>query len=672
MLRIERLRIEINTENGDYGFDEEFSSGLNFLASDENTCGKSSIIEAVYYCLGFEEIIGGKGDKVLPSVFKNNIETDQGKLPVLESKIYLQISNGDESVTLLRTVREENRNTNLITIYYSELNKMDQCELIEDKYVHMSYSATNKNGFHYFLEKFMHMDLPDVPSYDDKQRKLYLQLIFSCLFIEQKHGWADIFSGMPNLGIKDAKKRVLEYIMNLDTLNNEKKIDDLKNKESKIKSEWSSLIKEIITVCEQQNCEAVGLQTKPQILSIVDLKGIHIVKNKININEYIKNIHTKLDECSDLKPKVKENFNALQKELDSTEQTINEYEQSYKTLKDNISKEKAVISVLNSNLEIINNDLRNNKDAARLRKLGSELNCLTAKDICPLCHQKINDSLFPVSSDERVMSIDDNIRHLQAQKTMFAFARESHKKNINDMEAKTQVLQGNIFSLRRLAKVIRSDLYSVDEEMSESLVYKKVALQAEADTLEKLNEFIEAKKNELVILSDNWKECLSDKGKLPNDKFTYIDYKKIKSLKDAFILNLKNYGYKSDTEWDDIDISQDTYLPVIKNFDMKFDSSASDNIRGIWAYTIALTEVSLTNGGNHPAILIFDEPVQHSIIPEAMEKFFESIVNLGSSCQTIIGITLKDSDTLKYINKLEEGTYKMIHVQNKAFKKMGA
>lgn len=135
---------------------------------------------------------------------------------------------------------------------------------------------------------------------------------------------------------------------------------------------------------------------------------------------------------------------------------------------------------------------------------------------------------------------------------------------------------------------------------------------------------------------------------------------------------MKNYGYKSDTEWDDIDISQDTYLPVIKNFDMKFDSSASDNIRGIWAYTIALTEVSLTNGGNHPAILIFDEPVQHSIIPEAMEKFFESIVNLGSSCQTIIGITLKDSDTLKYINKLEEGTYKMIHVQNKAFKKMGA
>ena len=65
MLKINRLRIEIETENGQYGVDESFDSGLNFLASEDNTCGKSSILEAIYYCLGFEEIIGGKGEKVL-------------------------------------------------------------------------------------------------------------------------------------------------------------------------------------------------------------------------------------------------------------------------------------------------------------------------------------------------------------------------------------------------------------------------------------------------------------------------------------------------------------------------------------------------------------------------------------------------------------------------------
>ena len=76
----------------------------------------------------------------------------------------------------------------------------------EDMYVHMPNSAINIKGFHSFLERFLHLELPLVPASDDTQRKLYLQLIFSCMFIEQKHGWADIFSGMPILGIKELKK----------------------------------------------------------------------------------------------------------------------------------------------------------------------------------------------------------------------------------------------------------------------------------------------------------------------------------------------------------------------------------------------------------------------------------------------------------------------------------
>lgn len=77
MLKIDRVRIEIQTEEGLYGVDEQFESGLNFLASEDNTCGKSSILEAIYYGLGFEEIIGGKGEKVLTSVYKTYIESGE-------------------------------------------------------------------------------------------------------------------------------------------------------------------------------------------------------------------------------------------------------------------------------------------------------------------------------------------------------------------------------------------------------------------------------------------------------------------------------------------------------------------------------------------------------------------------------------------------------------------
>lgn len=670
MLKIDRVRIEIQTEDGLYGVDEKFESGLNLLASEDNTCGKSSILEAIYYGLGFEEIVGGKGEKVLTSVYKTYIEHDDKKLAVLESKIYLQISNGNEVVTLYRVAKMQNRDSKLISVYHAEMDKIGEAILIEDTYVHMPNSAVNNQGFHQFLEKFMHLELPKVPATDGTQRKLYLQLIFSCMFIEQKHGWADLFSGMPILGIKDSKKRVLEFVMNLDTLSNEKKKEGLKSEETRIRREWELLVRDIINACTRETCDLVGIPIKPSVLTKIDLTGIHILKNKENIQDYIIKLKKEYSEIERIKPKVVDNFEDLQEELNETENDIVLYEADMKWLREHILQEKASIQVLNSNLEIINTDLRNNKDAARLRELGSELNCLTSKDICPVCHQHIPDSLLPVVEGINIMSIDENIRHLSAQKEMLEYAKESHIQNKKEMDEKLQVLQGKIFTLRRLAKALRSDLYAVDDNLSEALVYKKIELQTKIDHLEGLIKYVEKQKESFENLSNKRKTYLQSKKELPQNKFSVVDYKKIKLLRNNFVFNLENYNYKSVIDKTEISISEDNYLPVIEQFDMKFDSSASDNIRGIWAYTVALLQVSMSKGGNHPGVLIFDEPVQHSIVPNDMKKFLDSIVQLGKNCQTIIGITVKDSDTQKNIDMLEEDVCHLIKVKNKAFQKL--
>lgn len=670
MLRIERLRIEIQTEDGLYGIDEVFSNGLNFLASKDNTCGKSSILEAIYYGLGFEEIIGGKGEKVLTSAYKTYIECEERKLAVLESKIYLQISNGQEHVTLYRAAKMQNRDHKLITVYYSEMENISESILFEDMYVHMAHSAEYEKGFHSFLEKFLHLELPKVPATDGNQRKLYLQLVFSCMFIEQKHGWGDIFSGMPILGIKDSKKRVLEYVMKLDTLINEKQKDFLKSEEARIKREWEFLLKEIVISVARDSCEVVGLPGKPCIMTKLELSGIHILKNRNNIHDYIIELEKKYSNIERMKPKVVDNFDEMQDELYAIETDISEYEKTVRMLREHLSKEKATIKTLIDNLEIIENDLRNNKDAARLRNLGSELGCFTSKDKCPICHQTITDSLLTVGEGIEVMSIDENIRHLEAQKIMISYALESHKNKRAEMDKEIENISGKIFTLRRLAKTLRSDLYSVNDSLSETVLYKKIALQAEKDRLNGLIEFVDAKKEMFMKLSEQWKKYLEGKKKLPQSKFTDNDLNKISLLRSIFVKKLADYGYKSVTSMEDIAISQENYLPVIEEFDMKFDSSASDNIRGIWAYTVALMQVSIQTKGNHPAILIFDEPVQHSIVSKDMEKFFESLSEISNECQTIIGITVKDKDTLNAIERLEKNTYSWIKVQNKAFQKL--
>ncbi|HCQ89393.1 MAG TPA: hypothetical protein DIU45_06130 [Clostridium sp.] len=47
-------------------------------------------------------------------------------------------------------------------------------------------------------------------------------------------------------------------------------------------------------------------------------------------------------------------------------------------------------------------------------------------------------------------------------------------------------------------------------------------------------------------------------------------------------------------------------IPIVKGFDMKFDSLASYNIRVIWGFAFALMQTSFENKGNHPKIIIFD------------------------------------------------------------------
>lgn len=670
MLRINRIKVKIFTDNGVYGFDTSFDSGLSFLASEENTCGKSSILAAVYYCLGLEEILGGKGEKVLTSAFKTTIEDGNKTWSVLQSCAYLEISNGAEVVTLFRTAKMLNRDSRMITVYYGDMDAVDNPKTSSiDTYVHFPNAAINEKGFHSFLEKFLYLELPQVTASDDSQRKLYLQLIFSCMFIEQKHGWSDLFSGMPILGIKESKKRVIEFVLKLDTLTNDKKRDQLKIEESLINKEWSECYKSLQIAAERESCSIVNFPIKPRILTETDIKRISIKFGDKIVSDTVTELEKQSIEIRQLKPKVIDNFDELQVELNETEAQISKLSNYIVDCRGQLSIESGSIRTITNNLETISIDLSNNKDAARLRSLGSDLQFEFAKDICPVCHQKINDSLLPNSIDVPVMGIDENIKHLEAQRDMLKFVLISHENHKEELEKEIQSSEARLFTLRRLAQTIRNDLYSINEEYSEAIVYKKITIEKQIESLNKLQQLQHDSIEKLVELSKRWGKYLEDKRALPKNRFTDEDKDKIALLRNIFINNLRKYGYKSILDLEDISISEESYLPLFEGFDMKFDSSASDNIRVIWAFTMALLQVSILKGGNHPTVLIFDEPDQQSTIISDMKSFFENILGLTDKCQVVMGITLKDRDTKQVIDKLPEGKFKCIDVPNKAFQK---
>lgn len=90
---------------------------------------------------------------------------------------------------------------------------------------------------------------------------------------------------------------------------------------------------------------------------------------------------------------------------------------------------------------------------------------------------------------------------------MLSYARESHYGNKKVIDERLQLLQGKIFSLRRLAMALRNDIYSINDNMSESIVYKKLDLLNKIEKLEVLQKFVDKKLDNLLTLGKDWKKC---------------------------------------------------------------------------------------------------------------------------------------------------------------------
>lgn len=152
---------------------------------------------------------------------------------------------------------------------------------------------------------------------------MYLQMIFASMFIEQKHGWSDILSGMPVFGIRESKKRIVEYILGLDTLKNEKERDRLNAVRSQLEYKWGQLISDFEKAVHSESCDISNLPIHPRVLSDIDYSRIVVsVLGASSIEEEIQSLNNEYDGLRQLKPLVRDNFDALNTELSETQTQI--------------------------------------------------------------------------------------------------------------------------------------------------------------------------------------------------------------------------------------------------------------------------------------------------------------------------------------------------------------
>ncbi len=659
-MRICAIKIKLDTPEGLFGFETTFSEHLNIIRGN-NSSGKSTIYNSIIYCLGMEEIIGSKGPKSLPYALKEHFNYNGREIKIESSKVMLEIKNHEgKTVTISRVIIDKLKSNKLIEIIDGPIltQKLTPTE-VRPTYVHDSGGATKEEGFHFFLEKFLNYNLPTVPlSNSTAQTKLYLQTIFAALIIEQKRGWSDYLANIPYYGIRDVKTHVAEFLLNLNVFENNILLDTLNKESIKLHQEWEFKLRQIERISSENSLFISNLPTK--LVSDFERDKLSINKKtftqSIKLDAYIKELQA---EGATLEhPETSKTSSDTEQQLgklDELTADIEKLSNSYELL---ISRENLSISSLkeyeNFILEI-KEDLERNKAAFKLKSLGAELNIRTASDFCPTCSSPISDSLAQQLTKANEMSLEENINYLNKQAEMISRQIRGLRSELKDIESIKSDLSKRIDEKRRLLSTIKKAVI-LGEGNVKAIYMRQIQVEDELKKLDSAALEIETTIESMSNLSKDFFNNKKARKGLPENLLSDEDSKKINVFQSFFRANASAFGYSS-ADINLVEINKGSLTPYLfstelrEMADIKSDSSASDFVRLIWSYLIALYQTSTfslnqkTFIGNHPKFILFDEPGQHSMGEESQRALF-NLLGSEKGLQSIVAASFDESDAV--------------------------
>lgn len=655
MLKIKAIKLEVNTTSGLYGAEQKFTNGLNIVRGDNST-GKSSLFQSILYALGFEELLGGKNEKTMQSALKDQVEfPDEQFHAITQSFVYLEIEN-KEIITIKRSITSLSRKPQLIDVFSGALLTGNNESLpSRPMYVHDKGGASDDlYGFHAFLADFLNWDLPEVVTTKGEISHLYLQQIAPAFIIEQKSGWSDFFATMPYYPIRDTQSRVIEFILDLDVHENERRKEQINADKQQLNVKWNNLFLQFNRLSEKSGGILRGLDPTPGIINSFGsiYIGIFQSEKEITLSEFNEQQKIELAQLEKQQTfTVGSNISKNEENLRILTDKLNQLSLNYEMLSPELNYDNEKMNQYSKQLQAVQEDLRKNKGALKVKSLGHELPAETASDVCPTCHQPIKDSLLPSEITQTPMRIEDNISFLEAQEKMIEVYIQGQQKTIREKEKKLIFYQTQLTETRQDIRNIKKELVQDERLPSIIEIEKRLNLRKKIEFFSTVIEDFAILIEELKILSKELDNILSRQKNLPKDFLTSDDRKKLTSLHDNFIYLLKKSNYQS-KPFEAIKISYQDYLPVAekvldngmtRSYNLKFDSSASDFIRCLWSYYTALLKTSIAFETNHPMLLILDEPKQQDL---AMDSFRTFITELSQfiNQQIIVFASFENSD----------------------------
>jgi hypothetical protein len=195
------------------------------------------------------------------------------------------------------------------------------------------------------------------------------------------------------------------------------------------------------------------------------------------------------------------------------------------------------------------------------------------------------------------MTPENNIEFLKQQREAALYLSKQTQEKIEIQNSYLKNENENLYKLRVKIQDIKKELLQDNRippiSRIRTIVEKQELLRRTENVLQEFSIALEEEES----LCLEFKKILEQEAEIPKDMFSDRDKEKIEKLKTIFYKNISEFEFES-YDPKELEISLENYRPTIHGFQMYFDVSASDNIRLIWAYTLALLEVSNQTQGN--------------------------------------------------------------------------
>ncbi len=636
-LTINRIEVSAETNGGLFSASLGLKKGLNIIRAD-NTSGKSTCVNAIAYGLGLEHILGPSRKHPFPKSLYSEILNNKE-----EKKTY----HVHRSYVLLEIENHTNRKAILTRDVLGKNNKVSikENDLEEDYFLGVSSnvgSAKSEKGVHYWLAEFLGWDLPDVVTFDGKEVKLYLECIFPLFFIEQKRGWSEVQANIPsNYGIKNVRKSAIEFCLGIDGFELEKQKTTLRFKIEEQKNEWDKIMAMAENVADFHQLKLAPIPSLEKYDSSYMIDFSYLEGDvEISVHEKSTALHKRLDELS------KNTSNSIPQNDRLIEQQSSLRGLRRKVEENSRSIELSMISVreTDSKLTTLSHDLDQYQQLIKLKSVGSDISADLDTHKCPICESDLYDTLGNRTVKRQPMTLKENTEFLKNQKAFFEKVNDRNKSQLREKQQEEKLLNTKFEKEQRTLNQLRDDIDDISG-VTKGMLRERINTENELDQVNKLTQTLEELNENALKVFNIWATSNDSLSLLRKQESDGSSLNTVSALETLIKENLTSFEFNS-ADINSISVSAQTFRLGQEGYDIVSETSASDYIRIIWSYTLALMQLASKHQDvKHGGFVVFDEPRQH----EASMFSFMHLIDKASDAgqydgQVIFATSLKESE----------------------------